>query len=84
MALLAASDEPVDFNTALSELGLTRGNLSTHIVKLEEAKFVKVHKEFVGKKPRTTYECTAAGRKEIKTYLAQIKSLLQVKSGRAS
>ena len=77
MANLALSGGPVDFNTLLEELDLTKGNLSTHIRKLEEADLIKVHKEFVEKKPRTTYACTAKGKKEMHHYLSTVEALLK-------
>ena len=76
MAALATANEPVEFMTLLESLELTRGNLSAHAQKLEEAGLISVKKEFVGKKPRTSFSCTDQGRKEIQTYLAQIESVL--------
>lgn len=79
MANLALAGGPVDFNTLLEELGLTKGNLSTHIRKLEEADLITVHKEFVGRKPRTTYACTATGKMEMHHYLSTIEALLKAR-----
>jgi DNA-binding transcriptional ArsR family regulator len=79
MAHLALAGGPVDFTTLQEELDITKGNLSTHIRKLEEAQLITVHKEFVGRKPRTTYTCTITGKKEMLTYLAAIESLLKGK-----
>jgi len=45
--------------------------------KLEEAELITVHKEFVGRKPRTTYVCTARGKKEMRSYLGTIEALLR-------
>jgi DNA-binding PadR family transcriptional regulator len=58
-------------------LDLTTGNLSTHMGKLEDQGLIKIEKTFVGKKPHTTYRCTAKGKKEIKKYLSTIKSVLR-------
>ncbi|MEI8346063.1 MAG: transcriptional regulator [Pseudomonadota bacterium] len=76
MATLAAVKEEIDFNTLLSALGLTRGNLSAHMQKLEEGQLIAVKKEFVGKKPRTSYSCTELGRKEVGEYLSKVESVL--------
>ena len=38
---------------------------------------VKVHKEFVNRKPKTTYACTKQGRKEMQKYLSSVEALLQ-------
>lgn len=77
MANLALADGPVDFNTLLQELELTKGNLSTHIRKLEDAGLVETKKEFVGKKTKTTYLCTKLGKKEIQVYLAAVEAVLK-------
>ena len=67
----------VDFTTLQMELDLTKGNLSTHIRKLEEANLIKVSKEFIGRKPRTTYVCTAKGKKEMQHYLSAVEAMLK-------
>ncbi len=77
MANLAIADGQVDFNTLLQELELTRGNLSTHMRKLEQAEFIEIRKGFVGRKPKTTYVCTKQGKKEIKNYLATVEAVLK-------
>ena len=61
MALLVIHEE-VDFTTLKESLALTDGNLATHIAVLEREKYLKVRKEFVGKKPQTTYMATAVGK----------------------
>jgi DNA-binding HxlR family transcriptional regulator len=77
MANLAMEDGPVDFNTLLQELGLTKGNLSTHVRKLEEAELIEIRKEFVGRKPKTTYVCTKKGKKEMQKYLETVEAVLK-------
>ena len=79
MASLALAGGPVDFNTLLEELDLTKGNLSSHMRKLEDAELVTVRKEFVGRKPRTTYVCTRKGKTEMRHYLSTIEALLKAK-----
>ena len=82
MATLAATTEPMDFSALLDTLNLTKGNLSGHSQKLEEAGLILVKKEFVGRRPRTTYLCTDLGRKEVRNYLSKIERLLkQTKKG---
>ncbi len=56
-------NESVDFNSLKSHLDVTDGNLASHIASLEKAKYVKVNKSFIGKKPNTTYSVSATGRK---------------------
>ncbi len=76
MAVLSASREPLDFNHLMTNLDLTKGNLSSHLRKLEEAGFISVTKEFVDRKPRTSYQCTKEGRKELSDYLKKMEGLL--------
>ena len=80
MANLSLAGGPVDFNTLLEELQLTKGNLSSHIRKLEEAGLVAVHKTFVDRKPRTTYVCTKEGKTEMRHYLSTVEALLKHKA----
>lgn len=76
MGLLAASAEPISFNDLLEALALSKGNLSTHMKKLEDDGLVKVDKSFVDRKPRTTYLCTQVGRQALKEYLTVVQNLL--------
>lgn len=56
--------------------GLTWGNLATHLGKLEEAGYVAISKEFVGKKPRSTISLTAQGRSAFKAYKQRLQQVL--------
>jgi DNA-binding transcriptional ArsR family regulator len=75
---ISSASEPVDFNSLLSSLELSRGNLSSHVRKLEEANLVKVHKEFVDRRPKTTYSLTNEGDRELKEYLINLEPLLKM------
>jgi DNA-binding HxlR family transcriptional regulator len=79
MSTLVSMGE-TDFNTLKSELGLTDGNLSIHLTKLEEAGYVTVKKEIVGKKPRTTYNPTDIGRDAFKKYVAALEEIVRIAS----
>lgn len=79
MATLSSAKNPLDFNYMLEHLGLTKGNLSSHIRKLEEAGLVEVHKAFIDRKPRTTYTATKKGKKELLAYLQLVEQLLKMK-----
>ena len=57
-------------------LGLTGGNLTTHLRKLEDAGFLALTKEFVESKPRTWVEATPAGRIAFTEYLANLERAL--------
>ncbi len=76
MSSLMAAGE-TDFNFLKGALGVSDGNLSTHLAVLEEHGYIAVHKEFVGKKPRTTYTPTDAGRKAFEAYVAALESLVR-------
>lgn len=73
MTIVSASKEPVSFMSLLDNLGLTKGNLASHLKKLETEGYVKVVKEFVNKKPLTTYEVTSKGLESVKRYLAELE-----------
>lgn len=77
MVKLTITKEYIDFSTLLESLNLTKGNLSTHISKLEEAQLIEVKKEFIGKKPKTSYICTQLGVQAVQQYLTTIESLLK-------
>lgn len=62
-----------DFIFMLRQTGLTRGNLSSHMSKLEEAGYIEVIKDFVDRKPRTMMHMTRKGRKAFEVYRDQLK-----------
>jgi DNA-binding HxlR family transcriptional regulator len=76
MSCLMASGE-ADFNFLKAALGVSDGNLSTHLTVLEEHGYIVVRKEFVGKKPRTTYTPTPLGRKAFEAYVEALESLVR-------
>ena len=55
--------------------GLTGGNLSSHLSKLEEGGLIKVDKRFIDKKPNTQLQITDKGRIEIEQHWKQLESL---------
>ena len=57
-----------DFLYVMRETGLTQGNLSSHLAKLEAAGYVAVEKTFVGKVPRTLLQLTDQGREALRAY----------------
>lgn len=65
-----------DFVFLTQETGLTHGNLSSHLSKLEDAGYVRVKKEFVDKKPRTVLSLTLEGRKAFRDYRQTLQRLL--------
>jgi len=77
MAALAARQEPIEFTVLSDSLHLSKGNLSSHLRKLEEQNLVVLVKEFVERKPRTTVTCTAEGRRCLADYLKDIEQMLR-------
>jgi DNA-binding MarR family transcriptional regulator len=65
-----------DFTFLLKQTGLTRGNLSTHISRLEEAGYIEVNKEFVDRIPRTLYKLTDTGREAIYRYRENMRQVI--------
>jgi DNA-binding MarR family transcriptional regulator len=73
--MLLAAVEEADFIYLLRESGLTKGNLGSHLVKLEEAGYVQIEKGFAGKVPRTVCRLTSAGREAFKAYRTKLKRI---------
>lgn len=76
LSALVAEGGPLDFNSLMERLKLTRGNLSVHAMKLEGAGLVSIEKKFRGKIPLTLYRSTDKGRDELVAFLEKMKSLL--------
>lgn len=69
--------EALEFSEIKKMLGVTDGNMATHIGVLESAGYVDVQKDFVGKKPRTRIALTAVGRKAFAAHVAYLRDLLE-------
>jgi DNA-binding transcriptional ArsR family regulator len=80
VALLSAVDT-ADFLFLLKESRLTKGNLSVHLSRLEEAGYLTVKKSFRGKIPHTEYRLTADGRKAFDKYRKQLQVIMAGKQG---
>ncbi len=76
MSLLVVREE-VDFNSMKELLGVTDGNLASHVAALEREAYLRVRKEFVGRKPQTTYAITDAGRKAFTAHVEALERLLK-------
>jgi DNA-binding HxlR family transcriptional regulator len=75
MAYLSSA-ETADFNALKAKVQATDGNLSVHLRKLEDAGYVDIDKQFVGKKPLTTVSLTKAGRTAFIRYLDAMARLV--------
>jgi len=69
--------ESADFLFLMKQTGLTFGNLSSHMTRLEEAGYIKVDKEFRDKKPNTKLSLTEAGRHAFEDYRENMKQLFE-------
>ena len=70
--------ESADFLFLQRETGLTKGNLSAHLSKLEEADYVKIQKTFKGKLPLTICKLTATGSKAVIDYRQQLQNFINL------
>jgi DNA-binding PadR family transcriptional regulator len=75
LSLLAGVEE-AEFTWLRSKTGSTDGNLGAQLLKLEEAGYIAVEKEFVERKPQSTYRITEAGRRSLSEYVQALKQLL--------
>jgi DNA-binding transcriptional ArsR family regulator len=76
MSTLLALGE-ADFKLLKETLGLSDGNLSTHLSLLEERGYITVRKEFKGRRPHTTAIPTPAGRAAFAEYLAALERIIK-------
>jgi len=76
MAYLAGTGGSAEFNEIKKRLNATDGNLSVHLMKLEEAGYVDIEKTYAGKKPLTRVHLNDTGRDAFRRYLDAINALL--------
>lgn len=74
-------NETLDFNALKELLGLTDGNLASHLKALENKRVIVVSKQFIGRKPRTTYEATGRGRDLFRKHLEALEELINNPGG---
>lgn len=70
-------NENADFNSLKEMLQVTDGNLASHVAALEKSEYIKVHKQFVGRKPQTSYTATSTGRKAFLEHLDALEKLIK-------
>ena len=75
MALLYVI-ESADFTFLVNQTGLSWGNLSAHLSKLEEAGYLEVEKSFKGRRPNTNLRLTTAGRRAFQDYRRRLQQVL--------
>ena len=76
MSVLMVNDS-VDFNTLKEMLDVSDGNLASHISALEKVEYIKVQKQFIGKKPNTTYSASKKGKQAFKDHLDALEKLIK-------
>lgn len=76
MTILTAN-ERMDFNSLKKFLQVTDGNLASHLAVLEQAGYLIAVKQFIGRKPNTTYSITETGRKAFASHLEFLEKIIQ-------
>jgi len=77
MSILIASDW-VDFAALKNQLQITDGNLASHLSALEKMNYIKIKKQFIGKKPNTSYAYTASGKKAFSDHIDALEKLIKL------
>ena len=75
MSVLMVNDT-YDFNSLKVTLNLTDGNLASHLKALEEKGMIKVNKQFIGRKPNTSYSATKTGIVDFQQHLKALEDLI--------
>jgi DNA-binding HxlR family transcriptional regulator len=75
MSALMVNDT-MDFNALKELLELTDGNLASHLKALEQQEIIVVSKQFVGRKPSTTYQATEKGKDLFRQHLDALEELI--------
>jgi DNA-binding MarR family transcriptional regulator len=76
-ALHAAGCEPLEFSRLKALVGATDGNLGSHLATLEGAGYVRIEKDFVGKRPRTRASVTPAGGRAFRAHSDYLREILE-------
>jgi DNA-binding HxlR family transcriptional regulator len=76
MSILMVNDS-FDFNSLKESLNVTDGNLASHLKALEEKGLIKINKQFIGRKPNTSYSATETGINLFKQHLRALEHLLK-------
>jgi DNA-binding MarR family transcriptional regulator len=67
----------VDFNTLKDLLQVTDGNIASHITALEKFNYIEIRKQFIGKKPNTSYAVSSSGKKAFAEHLDALEKLIK-------
>ncbi|MEZ4987512.1 MAG: transcriptional regulator [Saprospiraceae bacterium] len=75
MSMLVVNDW-VDFTTLRDQLEVSDGNLASHLKALEKEEYIGLRKQFIGRRPNTSYQATELGRKAFSAHLAYLEQLI--------
>jgi predicted ArsR family transcriptional regulator len=78
---LLHTDGTLDFTAFKRRLGVPDGALGAHLQKLQEEGYIAVKREFVGKRPRSSYRLLPAGRAAFARHLAKLQSIIEAVKG---
>lgn len=70
-------NETVDFSMLKEQLQVSDGNLASHITALEKLNYLEVSKQFIGKKPNTSYKASVEGKKAFLNHLNALEKLIK-------
>ena len=76
LSLLITNDE-LPFKALKETLGVTDGNLSSHLSKLEKEEYVLIEKTFEGKRPKTVVHITSKGKDAFSEYIEALKKFIE-------
>lgn len=76
MSILVAN-ENYDFNSLKELLGVTDGNLASHLKALEKEEYINIYKSFLGRKPNTSYAASEKGRVAFRKHLEALENLIK-------
>ncbi|MFV0467905.1 MAG: winged helix-turn-helix domain-containing protein, partial [Dysgonomonas sp.] len=68
--------ESADFNTMKELLEVTDGNLASHLKALEKERIIEMRKQFIGRKPNTSYQITPFGEQLFKKHIDALEKLI--------
>ncbi len=77
MSILMVNDS-IDFLTLKEMLQVTDGNIASHVTALEKLQYIEIKKQFIGKKPNTSYSVTNTGRKAFTDHLDALEKLIKI------
>lgn len=77
MSVLIVNDS-YDFNNLKETLGVTDGNLASHLKALEENNLIRVNKQFIGRKPNTSYSITETGMTLFRDHIKALEDIIKL------